>query len=1274
MSVPRPLKPLASVMVLVVTCAMVANAQETRSTILGTVKDVSGAVVAGAAVEVTNTETNATVKLATNDKGYFEAPYLLPGVYSIAVSAGGFKKYVQSGYALTVNSRQNIEVTLEVGGANETVTISASVPLLETTTGSGSASLEARQISDLPVMSNSAILLVRSVPGIQWTAQPNYLALHSNAGGSAISAAGGVGGNEFSLDGVPNLSQGRRAGYLPYTDTVAEFKVETAPFDASKGHTTSATISLSTKSGTNDFHGALTWQHWQQRLNATQSTTNALYWGRIKAAEAAGDTAGANTLRSVSPQPSGRSNNWAGSVGGPVRIPRLYNGRDKLFFFFSYNGFKDVKTEEATAVNRTVPADAHRRGDFSDLLRLDPVRYQIYDPRTARSVNGVVTRDPFPNNQVPTLNPMYKYYETLYPHANNVAGVVSADGTNNYLASATPFNWYYKAFSNRVDLELTPKQRMFGKWSYSNFFPEDRGDWTYESARGLLQNGLVRKNVAVTLDHVYTFNATTIFNWSVAWNRFIEGSASNAVQTSFPPSKVGLPNYIDQKAGSYIHLPNVAFNAYSDFTRGFPGFARYSVGTLRAELAKYIKTHSVRFGMDLRENWRASYGPGNSAGNFTFGNNYVRQAQNTTNAAAIGLEWAAFMLGAPTGISISTNDDLYLSNRFYSGYVQDDWKLSRRLTLNLGLRYELEGGFRERFNRGLTGFDLEARLPIAAGAQAAYATLPSSILSLRPASDFVVKGGTLYLGKDGAPDTVNNAQPAWMPRVGFAYQLDGKTVLRGGWGMFFDTNNVLNDGLTQTGYNRATSTTITNDNGLNFLNTNITSAECRASLGSCRTIFLDPFPVRSDGTRFDVPLGNALGLMALQGRGVTYLDRDWERARQHRFRISVQRQIGNSMVVELGYLGSRTDQIQVSKRLDALPEKYWAGGLVRNNTLANDLNSTLTNPFNIGNFAGLATSDSLVYADMRTNSFFTNSTIGKAQLLRPYPNMNGVTNGRDPGGEQVYNHMEATVTKRLSRGYGFTASYIWSSNLQRTTRLNEFDDYLVWQPSNNSAPHNFNANFIYEFPFGKGKRWLSSNRWLGAVAGGWQLGGIYVKQTGRVYGLGNWFYYGSDLRAIAKSAGDQTVDAWFNWNLFPGAARDYSATNRAAYEARIRTLVPASVLQQMGNICGSASNAACTYENVTPTNFQPNSFHRRVFPTALSWLRSNGKNQIDANFLRRFTVAERKVFEFRLDLINAFNHVLWDVPSTDINSSNFGKVTNQWNTPRFVQFGLRFTF
>ena len=512
-----------------------------------------------------------------------------------------------------------------------------------------------------------------------------------------------------------------------------------------------------------------------------------------------------------------------------------------------------------------------------------------------------------------------------------------------------------------------------------------------------------------------------------------------------------------------------------------------------------------------------------------------------------------------------------------------------------------------------------------------------------------------------------------MPRVGFAYQLDDKTVLRGGWGMFFDTNNVLNDGLNQTGYSRNTNTTVTNDNGLTFNGTNLTSPECRASLAACRTIFVDPSPcvVTERASMFPGKRSRAHGTAG-----------SWHHLSRLRLGAREAAPFSTWTAAAVWRIDGRrgclswfeADQIQVGKRLDALPEKYWASGLFRNNALANDLNSNFTNPFNINNFAALATSDPLVYADMRTNGFFTNANMAKSNLLRPYPNMNGLTNGRDPGGEQVYNHLEATVTKRFSRGYSFQVSYIWASNIERVTRENEFDDFLVWRPTNNSAPHNLNANFVYEFPFGKGRKWLSENKWANAFVGGWQVAGVYYKQSGRVYDTGNWFFYGDDMRAIAKDAKDQTTDAWFNWQLFPGASRDFSASNRAAYEARIRALIPETLLQRMGNICGSGNNAACTYSNVTPTNFQPNSFHRRVFPTRLNWLRSHGKNQFDINILRRVPLTESQTLEFRLDLINAFNHVLWDVPNTDINNSNFGRVTTQWNTPRCIQFQLRYTF
>ncbi len=245
-------------------------------------------------VVVTNEETNVAAEVITNERGYFEVPYLVPGTYRLSIQVEGFKKFTQTGIVLTVNNRVEVPVTLDVGALVDEVTVAAQAPLLDTTSASASMSLSNRQVNSLPVFGNSAMLLTRSVPGVQWTGQPNYLGLHSNAGASGTNAAGGVGGTEYSLDGVSNSAEGRRVAYLPYTDTVAEIKVETASFDASKGHTSGATVSALTKSGTNAFRGSATWQYWNAAWNATQSTTNAAYYGAIEKAIAEGNNAEAD--------------------------------------------------------------------------------------------------------------------------------------------------------------------------------------------------------------------------------------------------------------------------------------------------------------------------------------------------------------------------------------------------------------------------------------------------------------------------------------------------------------------------------------------------------------------------------------------------------------------------------------------------------------------------------------------------------------------------------------------------------------------------------------------------------------------------------------------------------------------------------------------------------------------------------------------------------------------------------------------------------------------
>ncbi|HEY3137341.1 MAG TPA: carboxypeptidase-like regulatory domain-containing protein [Blastocatellia bacterium] len=1255
-------------------CGVSAFAQETRGTILGAVHDSHGGVIASADVVATDSATNASTKVSTNESGAFEIPYLIPGTYNVSVEAKGFKKVVRQGVVVNVGSRANIEITLEAGVITEEVVVTAAAPLLETTSASGSAVLENQVIRSLPVFGNNAMLVVRALPGIQWTGQPNYLGLHSNIGSSQISAAGGVGGTEFVLDGIPNSGISRRAGFIPETDAIDEVRISSSEFDAKQGHTSGAVMNMVTKSGNNNFHGTISWLHWQQRWNATPTFTKSTRGAQIGAALAAGDTALAEALRQQELQTAGRSNTYAATIGGPVRLPHLWNGRDKLFFFFAFNGYKEVKSEEVTAINRTVPTAAHRRGDFSDLLKLGP-QFQIYDPRTARLVGGRVVRDPFPNNQVPILNPIYNAIVKLYPLPNN-PNAGPAD-PNNYIASATPFNWDYKAFQNRIDANISSKSKLTGKWSYNSFL-EDRGDWTFETARGLNSNGLVRRNIGIGAEYVRTLSATTFLRFTVGYNRFIEGGQLNAVQTSFNAAKIGLPNYIDQRAAGKERLPDINFSAYSNLSGGYPGFTRVSVADTGGEISKIFSKHTLRAGYDFRQNYRASNGPGNSEGQYQFRNSFVRACDSNASTApcnlvnsapARGFEWAAFMLGVPTSVFIDRNDTLYMTNPFVGGYVQDDWRVSRRLMLNLGFRYEREGGFRERFNRGLSQFDPNAQLPIADAAKAAYAKNPIPEL---PVSQFDVRGGSLYLGLNGAPTILNEPQPAYMPRVGFAYQWNSKTVFRGGYGLFYDTNNVLNFGLDQFGFSRSTGTTLTNNNGLTLENTNLQSAECKVNPSACRTIMSDPFPQRADGTRFNEPFGNQLGIMARAGRGFTFVNQDWKRARQQRWRFGVQRELSNSMVLEVAYLGSYTDNIttvtdnpgdnQTTRRIDFLPQQYWVTGLVPNTANDTFLNTTVPNPFNIANFGFLQTQNPVLYQDMSTNGFFTSTTIRRSQLLRAFPHMNGVTIARVPDVSLKYHHMETSLTKRFSHGVQFSVSYQWASSQIKDFRQNEFDTERVYRQNTNYRPHSLRLNGLFELPFGKGHRFVSEGL-LGKLIGNWQVAPVYYLQSGRTYDFGNLIFFGS-TRDIELSKDQQNVDNWFNWRLFPRAQRDFSTTNPQPYRDRIRQIVPKSFMDAIGK----------TYDNVVPTDFALDSFHTRIFPSRFNWLRGARLNQVDINIQRTFPIRENLRLEFSTDFINSFNHVVYDNPNTDPTSNDFGKVTQQWNTPRWIQFKARITF
>lgn len=1204
---------------------LVGFGQETRSTIFGRVLDATNAAVVGASVVVTNVETNVSTRVRTNETGYYEANLLLPGSYQVTAEMQGFKKTVRTGVVLPISTRAEIDLPLAVGETIDSVSVSAEAPLIDVGSISAGRVMENRSVTDLPTFNNSPLMLIKLVPGIQASANRRYNGVNAIGGTGEAHNAGNVGGNDWSIDGVPNMGNGYGAAYLPYSTTIQEFKVESTNFDASIGHTSGTTISVMTKSGTNALHGALTEQHWQQRWNGTRFFVKQQYYRNIAAADAAGNTALAQSLRNSPLQPSGHSNNYAGTIGGPVYIPKIVNGKNKLFFFFSYDGFQDKKTTEST-FNHTVPNAQQRLGDFSDLLPIG-ARYQLYDPLSVRADParpGHFIREAIPGNIIPQsriVNPANATYSKFFPNPNNPPARANLEPLNNYLGVAEPYNWSYGAIANRFDYQHSEKHRFFGRWSWLTY-REDRQDWTYETKRGLQTNGVNRNNAAITANWVYTPSPTTVFDIGGAANNFREGNILSSVALGYKPSDVGLPSYMDQKAGENHALPIMAMDGYDTLGQGVPAWTYFQLISGKVNMTHIRGSHTITAGIDSRNHRRLGGDPGQVNGRFVFGNKFTsKEEDGLTPAAMLGHSYAAFLMGLPTSASLDTNANYALGNSYAGWYVQDQWRLSSKLTLSFGLRMEYEWGRKERYNRVIGWFDPTAKLPITDAAQAAYARDPISELA---ASQFSVLGGSIYPGVNGANERLQKGEMMWLPRVGLAYQLNSKTVFRGGYGIYFDTLNAQNVGPDQSGFSRATVSPITNDFGMTWLSGNP---------GAGVSPLTDPFPVRGDGTRFDSPVGAAQGLLARAGSGWNFFAESVPRARQQRWRADVQRQIGRNMMVSVGYAGSYADQIRLARRLDYLPAQYWNTTSVRNNALATNMNQNVPNPFAIQNFASLQSSDPVMYQALASRAYFTSPTIRKNMLLRPFAHMNILNSSADTAGAVKTHSVEAMFQRRFSSGFTLHANYTGLYERDKLYYYNEFDADPSYRQTNNGVPHRFAATGIYELPFGRG-RMFAQNGIASALLGGWQVAATYEWQPGALLDWGNPIntfnasniFYNGDLSAI--NSGTRTLDRWFNTDNFE---KDTTKT---------------------------------------PANFQA-----RVFPTRVDGVRGDGLNRMDANIQRDFRVKEKITLQLRMDALNVANHSQFENPNTDPTSTNFGKVTNNTSsTMRFLLFQFRVKF
>ena len=1198
-----------------------ASAQETRSTIFGRVLDPVGAAVYQAKVTVTNVGTNTTVESTANETGYYEVNLLLPGTYQVSAGMSGFRTSVRKGIALLMDSRAQVDLKLELGAVTDSITVTAAAPLLDTSSGSSGRVLDSRTQMGLPASAGSTLILAVFAPGVQTSGEVQAVSPQGQGSASNYEVSGGVGGNEWSLDGAPNMGMNRSVAYVPHSDTISEMKMETSGFDASIGHTTGVMVSMLSKTGANRYHGSVSDIHVQDRWNAMNFFERQLYYRNLAAADASGDTGLAQSLRNSPRQPSGHRNQYMATLSGPVIIPKVFNGRDKLFFFFNAGGFRIISSASPEYQNKTFPTMAQRAGDFSSLLNVDAVRYQIYDPLSVRpdpARAGHYIRDPIPGNILPSsriTNPLYDFYRKLPAPPNRDPLDPRREPTNNYLASDMPQNPNYDAYGARIDYHHSSKHRFFVRYTWDEW-TSYLNDWTYNTYPGLMATGPIRRNNGGIVDWTWVPRPATMFDFSFGVHQYSQGNKRDLIM-SFKPSDVGLPKYLDEKAGAQHILPSMTITGYK-FQNAVMG---NNVGTVvlpatqtsKADMTHITGRHTLRAGVDIRNQYRTGGGGGFTSGNFTFNNAYTRRNDDTlTPAGDLGHSWAAFMMGIPSTSVVETNDTHATHNMYFAWFVQDNWRITPKLNLNFGLRAEYEQGQTERYNRMIGPFDPTVALPISAAAQAAYAAKP---IPERAAADFTVRGGSTYPGSGGTSRNILQSQLMWLPRLSAAYQVSGKTVVRAGYGMFYDTMNVLYMAPNQLGFSRSTTVVASNDFGITW-----TAGNPRSGVSALN----DPFPVRSTGTRFDLPVRDGLGAMAVAGSSFSSIAYNTPHPRQQRWRAGVQHQLTPNMMVEAAYAGSYADNVGVSKNLNPLAEQYWADGLVRNNAIATNLNSNVTNPFAIGNFNDLRTSNPVVYQDLSGKAFFTGGTIRKNLLLTPYPQMNGVTQANAPVGAVKTHEFQAVFERRFSKGFNLYVAYTRQYNRESDYFYNEWDAAPSWRGSDNGRPHRLAGTGIWELPFGRDRAFFKSGP-LNVVLGGFQVALRYELQPGPLINFGNLFYYGN-LEDI--NSGDRTFDRWFNTDNFE---RTSSKT--------------------------------------------PAAFHRRVFPTRIDGLRGDCTNIWSGNAQRDFRITERFTFRFRVDILNLGNRTQFDLPDVSPVASTFGSVTAQSLTvKRWMQFTLRLAF
>ncbi len=1066
----RPILIVGVIFLLLYSFCVAGVAQDARGKILGLITDGTGGVIPAATVTVRHLEMNTSSTVVSNAAGNYELPYLLPGIYRLEVEVSGFKKYIREPIEVRVGDSISLPITLEVGSASEIVTVTAEAPLLESSNAGMSSVMEHKLLEDLPLAGGDVMYMARFSTGVTSAQAPGHNWLPSATDVMSNITVGGTrsGSSEFSLDGIPNMT-GSSVSFAPPPDAVQEFRVQVASYDASVGHASGANVNMSMKSGTNKLHGTANWDYAAPSLQAVDFFTNGQLWNPA--------TGPVTEEKKAAMLPPRKVSRYSATVGGPVVLPHLYNGRSKTFWMYALQGFNRKQRNNDFL---TVPTEAQRNGDFSALLAVNK-SYQIYDPATTRPATaGRLSRQPFDGNKIPSnrIDPMAKKLLTYYPMPN-AAGTV--DGRNNFNVVSANNNDFYQNMG-RVDHEFSEKHRMFVRvtQSWLHFY---RNNFFQNEARGLSR---YRKQRGLGFDDVYVLSPTMVLNSRYGFTRFIQTDQPESI--GFDLASLGFPaGLVSQLDKSAAAFPMISFDQYTTLGESTNTLTATNYHNFGSTLSWTRGNHSIRMGGEFRVQQGNGYNYANASPNESFSTTYTRGPLDNSTASPIGQDMASFLLGIPTGGGLDNNASYAIQSKFFGLFIQDDWKVSRKLTANIGLRWEHDSPITERFDRAVGAYDFTTANPIQSTARANYATSPIPEV---PVDQFRTMGGPTFAGRNGnARSTFETSSRNFAPRVGFAYQLNSRMVLRAGYGIFFSPVGADQIGVNQAGFSMRTNLISSNDNGQTYI----------ASLAN-------PFP-----SGLQKP--SEVGLTTYLGRAVTASPEHRPNPYMQRWSFSIQREFPRRILLEVGYLGNRGTRLEIIRQLNYVPAPYLSKSAERDQTTIDHLTYKVKNPFyGMKEFEG---------------SGLTAQTINRSSLLLPYPHFTSLLKSQ-PVGYTWYHALLARVEKRFGNGIAVNGSYTWSKMMEAMSFLNESDTRPEKVIGAQDRAHRITVATVYELPFGRGRLLGGNmNRVLDAVLGGWQLQAIYQGQSGPPLAFGNIIYRGN-LHDIVLPAGERSISRWFN--------------------------------------------------------------------------------------------------------------------------------------------------